>query len=91
VLAERGAELVLVAVLAVSESTDDMRRTLASWGVGGESFLVDREGVSEREAGVSALPATQLFDRLGALRWVAPPGASPDDVVAASAALDGER
>jgi hypothetical protein len=49
-------------------------------------FLVDRGDTSAREAGVTRLPATQVFDARGALRWDAPPGATVEDVMAAAEA-----
>ncbi len=81
-LAAKGAKLVLVGVLADGESTDDAKRALASWGVKAP-FLVDRDGTGKREAGVVTLPATIVLDASGAVKWVAPPGASAADVVAA--------
>jgi len=82
-LAEKNAKLVLVAVLADGESTDDAKRALASWGVTA-SFLVDKEGTGRREAGVDALPATIVLDAAGGVTWVAPVKATADDVVAAA-------
>lgn len=81
-LAERGARLVLVAVLADGESTDHAREVLASWGVE-RPFLVDREDVSRRSAGVTSLPSTLVLDDQGKLRWSAPAGATASDVTAA--------
>ena len=81
-LASRGATLILIAVLAEGESTDDARRALASWGVSAP-FLVDNEGTGRREAGVLSLPATLVLDERGVTKWAAPPSASPADVVAA--------
>src|ERR1700729_3012442 len=78
----KGARLVLVSVLADAESTEDARRALASWGVRAP-FLKDSGGVSQRELGVDKLPATVVLDGNGVVRWVAPPGAAPDDVVTA--------
>jgi hypothetical protein len=80
-LEARGAKLVLVAVLADSESTNDAQRSLASWGVS-EGFLVDKGGVSNREAGVSGLPATLVLDADGGRVWTAPPTATAADVLA---------
>jgi hypothetical protein len=73
---------VLVGVLADGESTDDAKRALGSWGVTAP-FLVDRDGTGKREAGVTTLPATIVLDASGAVKWVAPPSATADDVVAA--------
>lgn len=82
-LASGGARLVLVAVLADGESTDDARRALSSWGVKAP-FLVDREGTGRREAGVTSLPATIVLDARGVTKWAAPARASAADVVAAA-------
>lgn len=84
-LEAQGAKLVLVAVLADSESTDDARAALASWGVPGASFLVDSGDASKREAGVRDLPTTLVLDQAGTVRWSAPTDASADDVVRAAA------
>lgn len=81
-----GAKLVLVGVLADSETTDDARRALASWGVGGAPFLVDSGDASKREAGVRDLPTALVLDARGAVRWSAPADASADDVVEAAKA-----
>jgi thiol-disulfide isomerase/thioredoxin len=78
----KGARFALVGVLGDAESTDDARRALASWGVRA-AFVVDRASVSRRELGVEVLPATVVLDGGGAVRWVAPPDAAPEDVVAA--------
>lgn len=86
-LEARGVELVLVGVLAESESTEFGERTLALWGVPGEHFLVDRGDASAREGGVTTLPATQVFDARGALRWTALLGATVDDVMRAAEAV----
>ncbi len=82
-LAARGAKLVLVGVLADSESSDDARRALASWGVVAP-FLVDKDGTGKREAGVTNLPSTLVLDERGAVKWVAPAKVTADDVVAAT-------
>jgi thiol-disulfide isomerase/thioredoxin len=81
-IAAKGGRLLLVAVLADNETTEDARRALTSWGVEAP-FLVDHEGVSQREAGVRSLPATLVLDATGVLRWVAPPGAPASAVSAA--------
>ncbi len=78
----RGARLLLVGVLGDGEPTEDARRALASWGVRAP-FLKDSGGVSQREAGVDRLPATLVLDGDGVVRWVAPPQARAEDVVAA--------
>lgn len=81
-----GARLVLVAVLSTSESTDDARKTLETWGAKGAPFLIDRERVTQREAGVEGLPATLILDQSGTVKWVAPLKAPPDAIVKAAAA-----
>lgn len=81
-LEKKGAKLVLVAVLADGESTEDAKRALTAWGVSAP-FLVDRDGTGRREAGILTLPATTVLDASGALRWSAPERATADDVVAA--------
>lgn len=81
----RGGKLVLVAVLSDAETTEDARAALRSWGVAA-SFLIDRGDVLRREAGVSSLPATLVIDEQQHVRWVAPPNASAEDVVAAASA-----
>jgi len=78
-----GARLLLVAVLAESETTAQAEATLSSWGVR-DPFLIDRGGVSESQAGVRALPTTLVIDRSGIVRWVAAEKASADDVIAAA-------
>ena len=72
---------MLVGVLADGESTDDAKRALGSWGVTAP-FLVDRDGTGKREAGVTTLPATIVLDASGAVKWVATPSATADDVIA---------
>lgn len=78
----KGARLILVAVLAKDESTDDARATLSSWGVN-IPFLVDSEGAAQRAAGITDLPATIVLDDQHNIRWIAPVHATPGDVVAA--------
>jgi hypothetical protein len=82
-LSDRGASLVLVAVLADNESTEQARSALDQWGVGSLSFLVDRSGTSQREAGIRDLPETLVLNRAGRVTWVAPRTATAEDVVAA--------
>jgi len=82
-LAQQGAKLLLVAVLADNESTEDAARALATWGVNAV-FLVDSAGTGLREAGVTQLPATLVLDDRGIAKWAAPVGASTADVVAAA-------
>jgi len=76
-----GGKLVLVAVLADGETTEDARGALSSWGVSAP-FLVDHGSVMRSAAGVSALPATLVLDAKGVVRWVAPVNATVDDVIA---------
>lgn len=86
-LSAAGAKLVLVAVLGDGETTDDVRKALASWGVAGTSFLVDSGDASRREAGVRALPTTLVLDAKGVVRWSAPTEATAEDVVEAARAV----
>jgi thiol-disulfide isomerase/thioredoxin len=81
-LEAKGASLVLVAVLDPSESAEQARVVLASWGVR-EPFLVSDIDASKSRAGVVTLPATMVLDERGMLRWVAPDDANADDVVSA--------
>jgi peroxiredoxin len=81
-IARKHARLVLVAVLASDESTSDARNALKSWGVNAP-FLVDRDGTGQREAGVTALPATLILDSEGRVMWVAPPTATARAVLEA--------
>lgn len=81
-LRARGAHLILVGVLEDEESTEQAQAVLQSWGVR-DRFLVDRDDASKSQLGVSSLPATLIVDKTGKLVWVAPAGASADDVVAA--------
>ena len=88
-LAEAGASIVLVAVLASDESDTQALEALRSWGVE-QSFLVDRGDVLRRELAVAQLPATVLLDAAGKVRWVAPTTATAEDIVAAAKALSPE-
>lgn len=85
-LEREGIRLLLVAVLAEDEPTEVARQTLASWGVI-HPFLVDREDVARRPARVEGLPATLVLDDLHVARWVAPPGSSAENIVAAARAV----
>jgi len=78
-----GARLVLVAVLSDGESTADAELTLGSWGVH-RPFLIDRGDASRSQAGVDHLPSTLVLEQAGNVRWVAPPDASADDVLAST-------
>jgi hypothetical protein len=77
------AKLVLVAVLADGESTDEAKKALESWGVR-EPFLVDRGSVLRSEAGVDALPSTIIVGPDGSLRWTAKPTSTEEDIVTAA-------
>lgn len=82
-----GAELVLVGVLAGDEPTESAQAALTEWGLPGQRFLVDRDAIAVRAAGVDGLPMTQLFDANATLRWVAPEAAGPSQVVEAAQSL----
>ena len=79
-----GVSLVLVAVLGDSESTDEARQALASWGVPGVSFLVDSGKASSRDLYVSGLPRILVFDAASRVRWASPDEVSADAVVEAA-------
>jgi hypothetical protein len=81
-LRAKGAELVLVGVLSAGESTEEARGVLASWGVRAP-FLIDRGESAKKEAGVTSLPATLVLGPGGKLLWVAPTGATAEDVAGA--------
>jgi protein-disulfide isomerase len=81
-LEAKGAQLVLVAVLADSESSADAAAALEQWGAK-SSFLVDNSAGARRDAGVEELPHTMIVDAAGGVVWVAPPACSAKDVVAA--------
>ena len=82
-LRARGAELVLVGILASDESTSLAEQTLAEWHIAGEPFLIDRNEVSVRDAAVTTLPTTQVLDAAGLLRWVARENTSSNDLLTA--------
>ena len=82
-LEARNSKLILVAVLADGESSDDAKRALQAWGVDAP-FLVDSHETGRREAGVTALPATMVLDAQGVTKWVAPAAAAVEDVIAAA-------
>lgn len=90
-LESAGAALVLVGVLAEGESTEDAAAALRAWGVGGVPFLIDRDDVSARQAGVTALPATHVYDPDGVLRWIAAESATAGDVIEAARAAGQRR
>ncbi len=81
-LQARGARLILVAVLADGESTEQAKSTLQQWGVDWP-FLVDRSNASRSQLGVEGLPATLVVDAQGKLVWSATPDATAQDVLAA--------
>ncbi len=78
----KGGKLVLVAILADGETTEQAETALRSWGVK-SPFLVDAHDVSRKALGFKGIPATYVLDRAGAVIWTAPAAASADDVVAA--------
>jgi hypothetical protein len=85
-LAADGVRLVLVAVLADGESTEDAAGALRSWGA--ESpFLVDRGEVMLRTLAVDKLPASVVLDANGRVRWVARPTSDSRQIAAAAAAV----
>jgi thiol-disulfide isomerase/thioredoxin len=84
-LHEDDIEVVIVAVLAQDEPTENAMRTLRSWGVLRDS-LVDRGGALQRNLLVRSLPATLVLDARGTVRWVSPESASVDDAVSAARA-----
>lgn len=86
-LTAAGVELQLVAILDEGQSTEEAAGALAKWGVPGLPFLVDRDNVAAREAGLSELPGAQVYDRAGALRWQAPSAASVAQIVDAAMAV----
>ena len=47
------------------------------------SFLIDRGESTKKEAGVTSLPATLVLGPGGKLLWVAPTGATAEDVAGA--------
>lgn len=77
------ARLVLVAVLADGETTEQAAAALRTWGVDA-AFLVDHGGAIRAETGIAGLPATFIVDRRATLRWVAPPSATPRDIARAA-------
>ncbi len=81
-LAAKGAKIVLVGVLAESESTDKARAALASWGAA-SPFLVDRGDTSKVEAGVTGLPTTLVLDASGHVLFRSTPDSKVEDVIAA--------
>ena len=82
-LAEAGAKLVLIAVLADGESDDAAKTALHTWGAD-SPFLIDRGDVLRRELAIDKLPGTVVVDVAGKIRWVAPPDATAEDIVAAA-------
>jgi len=86
-LATHGARLVLVGVLDSSDSTEAVEQALAAWGLPGEHFFIDRDGVSAKVAKVNEFPTTQVFDATRTLRFTGRVAATADDIVAAVASL----
>jgi thiol-disulfide isomerase/thioredoxin len=82
-LRARGAELVLVAILADDESTAQAEQSLAEWHIAGERFLIDRSEVSVRAGAVTTLPTVQVLDLGGTLRWVGQEGTDVRDLLTA--------
>ncbi|MEZ4232424.1 MAG: TlpA disulfide reductase family protein [Polyangiaceae bacterium] len=88
-LAENGVNLVLVAVLADRESTQDASRALADWGVA-SPFLVDRGDSVAKTLDIRALPGSVILDKEGKVRWAAGPATTVDDIVRMAEAVAGE-
>ncbi|MEZ4225960.1 MAG: TlpA disulfide reductase family protein [Polyangiaceae bacterium] len=81
-----GGRIVLIAVLADGETTEEAAAALRRWGA--ESpFLVDRGDVVRRECGVESLPATIVLDARGVVRWFAGSQSSASDVASAASAV----
>jgi hypothetical protein len=76
----KGGKLVLVAILADGETTEQAEAALKSWGVK-SPFLVDAHDVCRKELGFKGIPATYVLDHAGAVVWAAPAAATADDVV----------
>lgn len=81
-LAQKGADLVHVAVLEEGQSANDAKATLAFWGVN-ERFVIDANGEYMRKLGAKAVPAFAIVDATGTLRWVAPDGITISSLIAA--------
>lgn len=81
-LAQRGADLVHVAVLEEGQSANDAKATLAFWGVN-ERFVVDANGEYMRKLGAKAVPAFAIVDATGTLVWVAPDGITISGLISA--------
>jgi cytochrome c biogenesis protein CcmG/thiol:disulfide interchange protein DsbE len=82
-LRDAGIDVVFVGVLDTSESIADARGVLARWGTN-VPFLVDRDGGLQRQFNIVALPATLILDDAGMVRWVAPAGATADEIARAA-------
>ena len=78
----KGSRLVLVAVLADGETTEQADSALRSWGVK-SPFLVDAHDASRKELGFKGIPATFVVEKSGKVLWSAPAGSSAGDVVGA--------
>ena len=85
-LSSQGIDLRLVGVLDEGESIDDARAVLTGWGVT-QGFLVDRGGSLLRQLNIDSLPATMVLDDAGVVRWVAPSGATVDEVERAAGSI----
>ncbi|MFO0589147.1 MAG: TlpA disulfide reductase family protein [Polyangiaceae bacterium] len=81
-LAQKGADLVHVAVLEQGQSANDAKATLAFWGVN-ERFVVDMDGAYMHKLGARSVPAFAIVDAAGTLRWVAPDGITISGLLAA--------
>jgi len=77
----KGARLVIVAELDAGETPDAARAVLASWNLP-DDFAVDENNAMLKKLGVE-VPAIAIVDGEGVLRWVAPDGVTPKDVLGA--------
>lgn len=78
---QKGATLVLVAVLEQGQTANDAKATLGLWGIE-ERFVIDMEGAFLRKVGAKDLPAFAIVDSSGVLRWVAPDGVTISNILA---------
>lgn len=81
-LAQKGADLVHVAVLEQGQSANDAKATMAFWGVN-ERFVVDVDGAYMHKLGAKNVPAFAIVDAAGTLRWVAPDGITISGLISA--------
>jgi hypothetical protein len=77
-----GAQLIFVCVLKPGESVEAARDALSQWGMP-ERFAVDWGGAMMGRIGAPDEPALAILDEQGVLRWLAPGGATPTDVIRA--------